>query len=449
MKLSKALLILVVVFAMLGMPHPAAAQIYTYTSGYQVQNLSDQQAVITLAYYSQQIDATNGGTQVTSIDDTIDGLKSKTYFPIHAPAGFKGSVVISSSTPLASIVNLVGNGIGGASYIGSSQGSLTVNLPLLMKANAGITTWYSVQNTDPTNAADVSVVYSDGTTAGPISIKPNASYIFNQGKETHSKAVFAAKLTSTKPIVVVAVQEGTKVKTILATAGFEAGETNAFMPLINSNNSGYNTGVQIQNIGTLDTDITVSYTPLPGIGSPCWEKRTIKAGASETFALAAFAGVAPADVSTCTKVRFVGGAQITANSASQPVVAVVNQTTSKIAGAYNSFLPSKATAKVVMPLIMDRNSGYYTGFTVENVGKDKVTVNCVFTNAPNYTVGGDLEPGGVLLDIQKDKIQDKYVGSATCTATGTGETKIVSVVNEVAPISGDALSVYEGINVAP
>lgn len=444
MKNIKIFLILVVLFSLLGMPKPAAAQIYTYTSGYQVQNLSTEDALITITYYSQQVGAT-GGTQVTSADDTLVGLGSRTYFPIHAPTGFKGSVVISSSTPLASIANLVANGIGNASYVGFSGGAGTVYIPLLMKANSGITTWYSVQNTSGSDAT-VNVTYSDGTVGGPVVIKPNASVVLNQGTETHTRKVFAATIVSDQPVAVVVVQEGTTVKTILATAGFAAGDTNVYMPLINANNSGYNTGVQLQNIGSLPTDITLTYTPLPGLGTACTETRTVAAGDSATFALFPFAGAATPDVSTCVKERFVGGAQVTGNTANQPVVAVVNQTTSRIAGAYDSFTSAAATGKLVLPLIMDRNSGWYTGFTVANVGTTQTTVTCVFTGT-SYTVSKLLEPGEVLLDIQKGQIADKYVGSGTCTASASG--KIVAVVNEIAPGTGDGLLVYEGINVAP
>jgi hypothetical protein len=446
LKLLQSIIIVMLVFAMFGAPKPAAAQLYTYTSGYQVQNLENADALITLTYYSQQVGST-GGAQVTQTDDTIAALKSKTYFPIHAATGFKGSVVISSSTRLASIVNLVANGIGNASYIGFSGGSGTVYLPLLMKNNAGITTWYSVQNTSSTTNATVNVTYSDGAKAGPVVIKPNASVIFNQGAEsTHTKTIFAATLTSSQPVAVVAVQEGTRVKTILASAGFTGGAAQAFMPLINANNAGYQTGVQIQNIGTLDTTVTVTYTPVPGYGTACWEKRLIKKGASETFALFAFAQAAPTAVSTCTKKQFVGGGQVTANTANQPLVAVVNQTTATIAGAYDSFSPTQVTGKVVLPLIMDRNSGWYTGFTLANVGNATVNVTCSLTGTTK-TITGTLAKGAVLLHIQKDKIADRYVGSATCTATGTGEKKIVAVVNEIAAGTGDTLLVYEGINV--
>ena len=447
MKFVRFVMLIAMVVALFGSVQPAAAAVYTYTSGYQVQNLTSAPANISISYYSQQTSASAGGVEVTTASDIIPALGSKTYFPVHVSSGFSGSVVISSDQPLASIVNIVANSIGNASYVGSSTGAGKVYLPLLMKGNSGITTWYSLQNAGSGDTT-VNVSYSDGTTVGPITIKPSASYVFDQGTETHSKTVFAATVTSSQPVVAVVVQEGTRVKTVLATSGFAGGEANAFMPLINANNSGYNTGSQIQNIGTAATEVTVSYTPVPGLGTACTETRTIQPASSETFTLFAFAGVAqPNLTTTCTKARFVGAAQITINSTSQPLVATVNQTTATIAGAYSSFSPTNATSKVVLPLIMDRNSLWYTGFTVANVGTGPADVSCTFTNT-TYTVSGNLQAGSVLLDIQKDKIADKYVGSGTCIATGTNA-KIVAIVNEIAPGSGDGLLVYEGLNVLP
>lgn len=448
MKFVRFALLLAMVVALFGTVQPVAAVVYTYTSGYQVQNLSGAIANISIDYYSVQTSG-GGGTSVTTATDTVPAFGSKTYFPIHVSSGFSGSVVISSDQPLASIVNLIGSGPGNAnaSYIGSSSGSGTMYLPLLMKGNSGITTWYSLQNAGSTDAT-VNVSYSDGTTAGPITVKAGASYVFDQGAETHSIPVFAGTITSSQPVVAVVVQEGTRVKTILATSGFTGGETNVLMPLINANNGPYITGAQIQNIGTAPTNVTVSYTPVPGFGTPCTETRTIAPGASQTFALAAFAGAAqPGMTTTCVKARFVGAAQVTANSASQPLAATVNQATSAIGGAYSSFSPSQATAKLVLPLIMDRNSGWWTGFNLVNVGTGPAAVNCTFTNT-SYTVSKTLAVGEVLNDIQNNKIADRYVGSGTCTATGAGA-KIVAVVNEIAPSAGDALLTYEGVNVAP
>ncbi len=414
-----------------------SAGAFTYTTGFQVQNLSTSSADITIIYYDPS------GSVVTTINDTIPASGSKTYFPIHPSAGFNGSAAVASTQPVAAVTNVLGNsGAAGASYVASSAGSTTVYLPLLMKNNSGFNTWFNVQNVG-TTAANVTVNYSDGTVA-MATVQPGASHTFDQAAETHSQAVFSAVVNSSQPVVATVIEESSSI--MFAYTGFTGGSVNPVMPLINANNSGYITGVQIQNIGSSDTTVTVSYTPSQA-GTACTETQTIPAGQSKTFALGAFAGSPPPGTTTnCVGgQKFIGSAQVTSNSASQNLVAIVNQLLPGVNGeAYGSFDPSTAGSTAVLPLIMDRNSGWFTGFNVMNVGTSSTTVTCTFTGT-SYSVNATLNPGQALTDIQQNKISSGYVGSGTCTATGSGQ--IVAVVNELGPSSSqDQLLVYEGVS---
>ena len=408
---------------------------FSYTTGIQVQNLESADASVTLTFYKKD------GTIDTTINDTITANNSKTYFPLGVSSGFDGSVIISSDKQIAAISNVLGNnGDAAASYIGASAGSTTVYLPLLMKNNSGFNTWFNVQNVGTADAT-VNVNYSDGTTAGPITIKPGAAHTFFQSTESHTKAVFSAVITSTQPIVAAVIEESSDV--MFAYSGFASGSTNPVMPLINANNSGYITGVQIQNLGSSDTQVTVTYTP-SAAGTACTETKTIKAGESETFALAAFSQTVSGE-NCADGATFVGSARVTANSTNQPLAVIVNQLLPGVNGeAYSGFDPAQATSKVVLPLIMDRNSGYWTGFNIMNVGTSATTVSCTFSGT-SYTVNGTINAGEALTDLQNGKIGNNYVGSATCTASSGG--KIVAVVNELGPDgSKDQLLVYEGIS---
>lgn len=415
----------------------AIAGAFSYTSGFQVQNLSSNTANISITYYKSD------GTVATTVSDTISSSGSKTYFPIAAASGFSGSVVISSDQPVASVVNVLGSGgsNAGASYVALTQGAASINLPLLMKNNSGYNTWFHIQNTG-TSDATVNIAYSDGATAGPFTIKPGAAKLVDQALETHSSAVFSGVVNSSGSQIAIAVIEENP-QTMFAYTGFSSGSTAPLMPLINANNSGYVTGVQIQNIGTSSTTVTVSYTP-SSVGTACTETQTIPAGGSKTFALAAFANGANSDCNPGA--TFIGSARVTGNSANQPLVAIVNQLKAGVNGeAYGSFDASDATNKVVLPLIMDRNGDWFTGFNVMNVGSAATTVTCTFTGT-SYTVSGTINPGGALTDIQAGKISTGYVGSGTCEATNSTD-KIVAVVNELNGVApGDNLLVYEGIN---
>lgn len=421
---------------------PASATLFNYTAGIQVQNLSATTASIVISFVNQD------GTQAGTTNDTVPANGSKAYFPLQGvSAGFNGSAVVSSDQQVAAVVNVLGNnGAAGASYIGFAAGANTLQIPLLMKDNFGFNTWFNVQNVG--NAAtNITVNYTDGTSATRNNVQPNASATFDQSLETHSQTVFAATVSASggQPVVATVIEENPS--TMFAYNSFTAGSTNPAMPLINANNFGYITGVQIKNAGNQATNVTVSYTP-SGAGAACTETQTIAAGQSANYALGVFTlGVPPGATTTCALgSTFVGSAQVTANSANQPLTVIVNQlnNTAGTGEAYGGFDPATATSTVVMPLIMDRNFGFFTGFSVMNVGGAATTVNCTFSNSA-VTQNGNINPGQALTLLQLNAIGNGYVGSATCTASAGG--KIVGIVNELNNAPGDQFLVYESINV--
>jgi len=413
----------------------ASAGKFAYLSGIQVQNLSSSAANVQLTYYNQD-GSTDPGSPVSS---TIPANGSVTFFPVGAAVGFNGSVVISADQPVAAISNILGDlGAAAASYVGASAGSTEVSLPLLFKNNSGFDTWFNVQNTG-TAAASVTATYSDGETA-TATILPGASHTFDQATETHAGAVFSGVVTSDQPVAVAVIQESADI--MFAYTGFTSGTPNPVMPLINANNSGYVTGVQIQNTGATATDVTVSYTAVTG--TDCTETKTIPANSSTTFALFAFSGTVAGEDCANAPTTFIGSAQVTGNTAGNDLVAIVNQLGAANGEAYGSFDASTATDTVVMPLIMDGNGGYFTGFNVQNVGAAETTVTCTYTGS-THTDTDTLAPGEAMNALQLGALVDGYVGSATCTASASGS--IIGVVNELgSSATADQLLVYEAIN---
>jgi hypothetical protein len=430
-------------------PRHTVLAISTYTSGFQVQNLSGSTANITLAYYNQD------GTTAASVGDTISANGSKTYFPLTAvSSGFNGSVVISSDQAIAAIANVLGdNGAFGASYDAFSSGATTVYLPLIMRGNSGFNTWFNVQNTG-TSTATISITYTPGSSGSPmtessITIPPGAAKTFDQSTSNYTglgaKFVGSAVITSNQPVVATAMEVGPT--TLFAYDGFAGGSTNLAIPLVNANNSGYVTGIQIQNLGGSATNVTLSYTP-SAAGTACTETQTINAGASATFAFNAFAATVAGE-NCANGVKFVGSATVSANSASQNLVAIVNQlnTPANKGASYNAFDPAGGTSSVSLPLIMDRNSNYYTGWSILNVGSDATTVNVTCSNTAVTFNSGSLAAGAAYTAVQLNAIAAPYVGSCTATASGGTDNKIVAIVNELNSVSaGDAFLVYEGFN---
>lgn len=449
MKKILVVMLLVAVVMVLGgsMASPLlAAPALNYTSCFQVQNLdASTAATIVVEYYEQ-----GTATPVANPSDVVPAGSSVTYCPLGAvSSGFNGSVIINSSTPVAAITNVSGSNGGtpnfsayNASYSGFTSGGTTVNLPLLFDDNYGFDTWFNVQNAGSIDT-DVNVSYSDGTSVGPVTIGAGQSHTFDQATETHTQAVFAATITSVEPVVATVLEVGPAGTPVLfGYNGFTAGATDIVMPLIQANNYNYGTGVQIQNTGDTLTNVTVSYTPA-GAGTACTETKQVASGASATFALSAWAASdSNADNNCVNGETFVGSAQVTSNSASMDLVGIVNQQNFTInkGASYSAFDPSLATDTVMMPLIMDRNYGYFTGFNVMNVGVGTVTANCTFSGS-SVTVSQSLAPGEALNDVQLNGIADGYVGTATCTATGG---QLVAVVNQLLSAgTQDTLLTYE------
>ena len=442
-------------------PGAAKAQgnaIITFSSGIQVQNLSSTAASIDIAFYPLK-----NGTASVSVPATVPANGSLIYaqLPSQVAAGFDGSAVISSDQRIAATVNIVSpdintfgsTGLGGGTYAGVTSGSPTVRLPLLFKNVAGFSTFYNVQNVG-TTATNISVAYQNGGTDTFANLAPGASVRFNQNENTGIPNGFvgAATITSSSSDIAAVVTQVGKTTVLIYNGFSSAGSQAPVFPLVNANNSGFITGITLQNAGTVATTATVSYTPAlnsqgTAQGVACAETLTIQPGASANFAVDAFAKDVAGE--NCAKVNlFVGSGRVTANTGSQPLVAIVNQLNSATnkGGAYAGFDPATATDTVVYPLIQDRVSGFFTGIAVYNAGTVDTAVECTFTNSQvKQTTTAPLKPGESFSVVQNNVIANSYSGAGTCKATAAGA-KIVGTANQVR-VTGtkDTLFVYEGI----
>jgi hypothetical protein len=163
---------------------------------------------------------------------------------------------------------------------------------------------------------------------------------------------------------------------------------------------------------------------------------TVKPGAAATFNQRDLANLGT---------KFVGSAVVTSN---QPIVATVMQVgeTFKNMMGYNAFTQGSTT--VSLPLIMANNSGYYTGYQVQNVGSAQATVTIAYgTNlAGSFAPTNDsvtLNPNQSATFIQSGgKWTSKYVGSATVTCSQP----VVAIVNQVKQTGVAVGTAYNGFN---
>ena len=460
---------LALVLALIAGVSVSRAALVSYNSGFQVQNLEATDASITIMFYNRD------GSVEATVTDSVPANTNNTYFPLtnlgdqgtNITPGFDGSVVIASDKKVASITNVLGSDGSdplafGASYKGFTGGSNSASLPLLMKNNYGFSTWFSVQNVGSADTT-VTVNYSDGETSAPTLVKPGAAAKFEQATEGHATGwVGAATVSSSSgPIAISALEVGPT--TLFAYDGFSDGSTNPVMPLVNENNFGYITGIQVQNLGSTATDVTVSYKPSAGQpGSACTETRTVAGQSSVNFALYVFTSFADPAASTLKSEscnvgeRFIGSASVTANTTGQNLVAIVNQLNQgdNKGAAYGAFDPAAGTDTVVFPLLMDRNYGYFTAFDIVNVGSGPIakadlvcTVTGVALSGPvstTFSPPSDLAAGTSWNQQLLNQVGDRFVGAGTCTATGGS---IIGTVNELKlGVATDTLLVYEGTN---
>jgi hypothetical protein len=470
------------VLVLLLTPFLVSAQETVNDSGFQIQNLSESdEATVTIEYY-----AVGGSSPVGTQDVTIPAGGSRTILSddMPVPDGFRGSVVISSSVPVAAIANLLGTpsspGSIGASYGGFDSGSATASLPLVTRNNFGVSTAFSVQNTGD-SAVTVNVDYFPGVVGesgatDTATIEPGASAIFNQGTKSELGTRFVGSAQVEAPggsIAVTTLQEGND--QLLAYDAFTGGSPTVAVPLLVANNFGNFTGLQIQNSGDTTTDVTVTYAPntLSGsgvCGTPPAETFSLDAGTSRTLIQAG----GDADqgfnnfFATC---RYVGGAIIT-NSENQPLVAIVNQVTAGAnnASAYEGFPSAVATGTAEVPLVFANNFGLISGVQIQNAGNSAADVTITYgPNTVTDTPSGALPPcstpqartqniaaGASFTFIQAAGSQAegfdpqfegcRYVGSATITASGGQVVAIVNQVNTAAATSQDTLFTYNAFN---
>ncbi len=472
--MRKILFVLVAMVFMAGLAIPVSAQAPSaYESTVNITNITDSAGSITLTYYNSD------GSVAATYGDTIAALETKFYTTLPAvSAGFDGSMIISSSVELASSSMVIGkdgsdNAMNYANYIGVSSGSDTVYLPLLMDSNYGFSTYFYIQNTG-TSATDVTITYGDGLSVPPVTnLQPGASVKIDNLAEAHVSKKFSAELTTTGSIAVAVVEFGDDSlgfgKPLLAYNGFSSGPTNPVIPMVNQNNYGYWTAIPIQNLGGTDTTVTLTYNPTKA-GTSCTETLTIPAGGSAEFGSYAHVFTPQTPGTTCVLgEQFVGNAIVTQNSANQPLVGIMNQSstidpTLDKAGALMTLNINDATAKIAFPEVYQWYGAdtWWSSITITNVSGGTLPIGDITCRGIG-SAGGTPEDQtwsntaaiadgeGWITDLWQGwgPFSDGFLGGVTCESASGGE--LLGILNNLgfsATATIDSLGVYEGINIA-
>lgn len=398
MKKSRALLTIVLVLTSLFVvTGTVSGQAGTWVSGIMIQNQSDtNDATVTVSFYWAEGTALAGqlAHQFTAV---IPAGEAKNYYVpgiSGLPDNFVGSAVVSSTEPVAANLNTQLPTTGdytspsNPNRVGTASGVLapaaTQYLTQVMKEYYGWNSYVAVQNTDDTATANVTIRYynaSDGAevTAAvqTVTISPYSTYIFRQSDNANLASSWngSAVATGDQPLASVAnffnAGDTAANAAFLSYNGFGAGATKLYVPRIVRNYYGYEGGLTVQNIGTVATDVTITYY----FGGTSYVQTITGLGAGAATAL-----YMP-NVTELTGVSGTGAAMLM--SSGENIVATVNEDnrTEGRGTTYNAFPDGSQTTTVLMPQVNSRYYGYSGGVQVQNVGTATASMTATFSGA--------------------------------------------------------------------
>ncbi|HID64257.1 MAG TPA: hypothetical protein EYP49_16180 [Anaerolineae bacterium] len=191
---------------------------------------------------------------------------------------------------------------------------------------------------------------------------------------------------------------------------FSSGSTVAYAPVIMNAYYGYNTALVIQNMGTSDAQVTITYS------EGTVKNTTIAPGAADSR-YTPLEGLATG-LLTGAKIECTNG---------QPIVVLVNESTDKNrAASYSGFAAGSTTVRA--PIVMRRYYKYNTSITCQNIGTADATMAISYGGIAGTTTSPSVPMNGIYMFYQPTDplLTDNFIGSATITSAEN----IVCVVNE-------------------
>jgi len=187
----------------------------------------------------------------------------------------------------------------------------------------------------------------------------------------------------------------------------------------------WNTGFQVQNLGTSDATVRVYYYDATGTLVYTQGPVTIGVGEAATFYQP---DIPDADLPA--------GQYSVIVESDQPVAAVVNQTNYdySIADSYNGL--DQGATEVNLPLVFSGHSDWYSTIVVQNADSDSASVTLHFYTPGNstavYTKGPDAIPAAAALsyDLSEGEYITALGGSWYGSVVVSSDRNVVAVVNE-------------------
>ncbi len=424
-------------YGRIGSAQPLSAP--TWSSGFQIQNLDNSSpANVTIIYR----DSNGSVVPTTQPALSIPAGGSRTIFPLPV-SGFDGTVEIQSDRPVAAITNLLtSNPTMLDSYVGVTSPGTQAFLPLIMRDNSGYSTTIYIQNTD-TVQANVTLEYRRTGSAtvvktrGPFPIPAGGRATIRQLEDDldlGSRWVGSVRVSSDRPVATVVTQSNGTI--LFSYNGFSQGSQRMYLPLVMCGNAGWRTGLQVMNVGSASTTVTLR---VDGV-----VRDTVSLGPYESKT---WYPVPPGSPTS----RHVGSAVVEASAGGQ-IVAIVNELNTGLNQGMSYVGFSGGTATVNLPLVMTNNSYYQVGVQVQNLGSSAVTVRVRAVSSLDGSVARDdtvTVPGNgsaTLYPAVGTIPGPRFVGSMTIT--GPAGSQLVAIANQITypQQPGDTSAVYNAFN---
>lgn len=249
--------------------------------------------------------------------------------------------------------------------------------------SASFTSGIQVQNLSGTTANAQIVYYNpDGSQAASQSfqIPGNSSYtIFGNTMQAPAGFAGSAVVTADQPIQAVTNLLGSNPTTGEAYDGMTAPSTTVNVPLFQQDNGTPPTdsSIYIQNTSGSPSNVTVVF-----------KDQSNQTVSTQQFTINGNGSITVDQSNDGISGKFVGAAEI---NGSQPVAVAINQSNGAILFSYTGSTTGGPT--LYAPLLELNNSGWYTGFQVQNVGSQPTVVQLFLDGSSSPAAQATLNPG--------------------------------------------------------
>ena len=319
------------------------------------------------------------------------------------------------------------NARGAGSYSASLSPATQLSFPLIMKEVNGWNTGFTIQNTTPSaTSLTVSFYNEEGRLVHSFvdSLPASGSRTYEPARLPALPAGFlGAALVRGEAALSGVVNEDRAGRDRLTYEGFTSGSQAVWAPLLMRQYQGWNSGIQIQNLGNVVASVRVTYTTRSAFESLTSTTMSIAPFASRTLYQPAVEHI-PAGWVGSAVIESLGG---------QPLAAIVNQVNAS--GRAMSYVGIETPGpRIFAPLLFKNAGGWNTGLQVQNTSSRDTMLEAIFAGNGDggpWSETAEVGAGASITFYQPSNPQlpEPFVGAATVASPG-GQA-LGGVVNEV------------------